>query len=274
MACLLSVWAGCQAEDGHDHSAAPGEPLSLGEQAPASAPRESAIIPVGPASVRPPGAPADMQVESCVPPDFRVPIEMSWPALERDGLAEDVAPSAIELRLQNHRDHDLRAHLHFTVDIGASRAWSVDGPELRILAKGSTVHRFDLSALPLPIEAMRASGMVAVTASVVDAARGNRELSAASPPLFWHYGSKERLAGKAAGLVTVYDERTLEQTYHGGDLMGDAPPRPRGAGRDVIASRVLNGAVPIVTQGRTTPDDLVKMGLLDNYQAPRKEVQP
>ncbi|EYF07379.1 Hypothetical protein CAP_0132 [Chondromyces apiculatus DSM 436] len=40
-----------------------------------------------------------------------------------------------------------------------------------------------------------------------------------------------------------------------------------------IPSRVFTGASPIVTQGRTTPAQLVQMGLLDNLDLPRPEVE-
>jgi hypothetical protein len=214
-----------------------------------------------------------MEVESCVPADFRVPVEMTWPAVQRDGLSDKVAPSAIELRLQSNREGDLRAILHLTVDAGGAQEWSVEGPEVRVPANTSVLYSVDLRALPLPIEGMRNSGMISVTAMVFDESTGQRELSAASPPLFWHYGTKDTLASQSSGALTVYDERTLEQTYHGGDLTGQVPRRFLDEHRDTIPSRVQSGQAPIVTQGRTTPEDLAAMGLLKNFEASRTEMK-
>lgn len=273
LVCVIAAWAGCQNDGGQRGLEAEEEGSGAAETGLGETARAPVAITVGPVALAPRAAPADMEVESCVPEDFRVPVEMTWPAVERDGLSEKVSPSAIELRLQSHREDDLRAYLHLTIDAGGSQEWSVDGPEVRVPAKTSVRHSVDLRSLPLSTESMRTSGMVSVTAIVFNESTGRRELSAASPPLFWHYGTRDTLASRASGALTVYDERTLEQTYHGGDLTGQVPRRFLEEHPDTIPSRVLSGQAPIVTQGRTTPEDLVTMGLLRNFEAARTEMK-
>ncbi|GEM_PF-6927269 len=280
--CAVVAWlvacTACQIDD-DDGATSRSETRSLeSRDAGLDVIREQTVIHLEPEKVlRPAAAPEELLGTSCVPEDFVVPLALSWMAVPDVGLAENVSPSALELRLQNNLAVDIIARLRFTVDAATRETWTVEAPEIKLPAGSSAIHEFDLHALPLPVDDMRTSGMVVASASVVDENTGKSELSAASPPLFWHYGTRDSLTTKSSRAFTVYDELTLEQICKGGDLTGVTTKNaldPLLEGNRPIVLRVFSGEVAIVTQGKTTPQDLVKMGLLEPIAALPEGVEP
>lgn len=230
---------------------------------------DSAIvdIEVGPAARRPAPPPKDLEISNCDEGIESPEGGLVWDFLPKTpALVEGVDPTALTLAVETGLEQPVLAEFHLVADDGRGTEYTYEIRDQKADGDSKAVEVYDLTDAEFDPRRMQTSRLLSAWVVLTDPKTGDVVAEYSAEPVFFHHGTKDQLV-RSAELpteITAYDRHTLEQTYRGGDLLG-VVPRDIDEGYEhgeTIPSRVIEGGAPIVTPGRTTPEELAKRGLL------------